>query len=245
MEVMLVVAIGSVVSGTVAATCLAGALLSLHEKRARQDKLRQRIAVAARDADGLGAEHGAHLSSQGKPPRRLGALSMLGRIPLAARLQAEHQKKRAQRALKADIPRLFEVVALGMRVGLGFDQSFARYARGFSTPLAALCRERLEVWERGLVTREDALRLLAESIGLKEFDRFVSMTIRALEYGAPMAHLLYELAESARKAYRAERQELVAKAPVKMLLPTGALVLPAMLLLVIGPIVLDVTGRMV
>jgi len=132
-----------------------------------------------------------------------------------------------------------------MRVGLAFDQAFALYARSFSTPLALLCRERFEVWERGLITRESGLRDLATHIELKEFDRFTSLSLRALEYGAPLTHLLNNLADDARKSYRAERQTKVAKAPVKMLIPTGAFILPAMMMLVLGPIILDITGRMV
>ena len=34
-------------------------------------------------------------------------------------------------------------------------------------------------------------------------------------------------------------QEAIAKAPVKMMLPTGTLILPAMLLLVLGPVLLE------
>ena len=60
-----------------------------------------------------------------------------------------------------------------------------------------------------------------------------------------MTELLIDLAQEARREYRALQQEKVAKAPVKMLLPTGALILPAMLLLVMGPIVLDLMERMV
>ena len=37
-------------------------------------------------------------------------------------------------------------------------------------------------------------------------------------------------------------EERVAKAPVKMMLPTGTLILPAMLLLVMGPILLELAG---
>ena len=171
--------------------------------------------------------------------------AVLRRIPfLAQRLEREEQQ-RMRSAYRAELPRMFEIIALGMRVGLGFDQAFALYVRGFQTSLAVLCRERFEVWECGLISRETGLRELGVYIGLKEFDRFISLVLRALDYGAPLAHLLGDLAHEARKAYRAERQEMVAKAPVKMLIPTGVFILPAMMMLVLGPIVLDITERMV
>ena len=77
------------------------------------------------------------------------------------------------------------------------------------------------------------------------FSRFASTAVRALSYGAPMVALLQDYATEARKIYRDNQREKVAKAPVKMLIPTGTLILPAMLMLVIGPILLDMTERMV
>ena len=171
--------------------------------------------------------------------------SLRGRVPFIARAFERRQQKQLRVACCLELPKLFEIVALGMRVGLGFDQAFGLYVRGFDSALALACRDRFEVWERGLVTRESGLRDLAKVIECREFDRFVFMVLRALDYGAPLTHLLYDLAEDARKTYRAQRQEMVAKAPVKMLLPTGALILPAMMMLVIGPMVLDITERMV
>ena len=54
-----------------------------------------------------------------------------------------------------------------------------------------------------------------------------------------MADNLGLLAVEARAIRKAKLEEQVAKAPVKMLLPVGALILPAMLILIMGPIMLD------
>jgi tight adherence protein C len=172
-----------------------------------------------------------------------GLMRILAKTPIAATL-----RRRADQRLKAsferDLPALIEVVALGMQAGMGFDQSFALYTERFETPLAQCCRESLAIWQKGLRSREEGMRQLAERIGTPSFRHFCSNALRALRFGAPMTQLLLDLAQEARKEYRAKRQELVAKAPVKMLLPTGALILPAMLLLVMGPIVLDLMRKM-
>ncbi|MDR3037196.1 MAG: type II secretion system F family protein [Coriobacteriales bacterium] len=157
-------------------------------------------------------------------------------------------KRRADERQKAsyerDLPALLEVVALGMQAGMGFDQAFALYAKRFDTPLARCCEESLAVWQKGLKSREEGMRQLADKVATPSFRHFASSALRALRFGAPMTQLLLDLAREARKEYRAKRQEVVAKAPVKMLLPTGALILPAMLLLVMGPIVLDLMRKM-
>jgi tight adherence protein C len=131
-----------------------------------------------------------------------------------------------------------------MQAGMGFDQSFALYTERFATPLARCCKESLDVWRKGLKSRDEGMRQLADRVGTPSFRHFCSSALRALRFGAPMTQLLLDLAREARKEYRAARQELVAKAPVKMLLPTGALILPAMVLLVMGPIMLDLMRKM-
>ena len=210
------------------------------------------MAHAAVDPQGRRSVQGAHTRQESKNTRTRTKAhkasitsGLFSGIPFIATSLKREELKRQRAGYRAELPKLFEIIALGMRVGLGFDQAFALYVKGFATPLALQCRQQFEVWERGLITRESGLRNLAKHIGLKEFDRFVSLTLRALDYGAPLASLLGNLASDARKSYRADRQEMVAKAPVKMLLPTGALILPAMMMLVIGPIILDITERMV
>jgi len=142
-----------------------------------------------------------------------------------------------------ELPLLLELTALGMRAGLGFDQAFELYARRFPGPLADICQQKLNLWEKGLISREEGLRALAEVVGTPGFTRFTTITLRGLHYGASINQLLLELAQEQRRNYRAEREEEVSKAPVKMLIPTGVLILPAMLLLVLGPIMLQMMGR--
>jgi len=217
---------------------LACSLILFEYLNVRSRKLnRSRISKHLRDPQAPQGDANTHAPSI---VRRLFA-----KVPFVSVSLRREEQQRRKALYRSELPKMFEIIALGMRVGLAFDQAFALYARSFSTPLAQQCRERFEVWERGLITREAGLRDLAAHIGLKEFDRFTSLSLRALDYGAPLTHLLYNLADDARKSYRAERQTKVAKAPVKMLIPTGAFILPAMMMLVLGPIILDITERMV
>ena len=54
-----------------------------------------------------------------------------------------------------------------------------------------------------------------------------------------MGRMLEVLAAEVRATYRADMEEAVAKAPVKMLVPTAALILPAMLIVVMAPVLLE------
>ena len=146
-----------------------------------------------------------------------------------------------ERALEAEerLSEMLEVVALGLRSGLTFDKSFYLYGSHFDSGFARSCVSAYERWSMGLMSRDDALRRLARSYSCDELGRAVETMVRSLRFGSAFAEGLEEIAAQSRAGYRARLEERVAKAPVKMMLPTGTLILPAMLLLVMGPILLE------
>lgn len=171
-------------------------------------------------------------------------LHRLGFIP-ADRLRERRNRRELEDSFERDLPELLDVVALGLQAGMSFDSALELYVGRFPTPLAQACRETLDTWKQGLLSREEGMHRLSQRIATPSFSRFCSVTIRAARFGAPMTQTLFDMADEARKEYRARQQERVARAPVKMLVPTGTLILPAMLLLVMGPIILDLMKRMV
>lgn len=222
----LVLLITAVLSAALAVVAFSYEWLSSKAKSRAMRERQHRLGIAnSQDANGHGLK------------------AVLKTGPLAAAL-GKRERQRQAAAFERELPACLEVVALGMQAGMGFDQAFALYTERFDTALAKCCREPLAVWQKGLKTRDECLHELADKIGTASFRHFCSSVLRALHFGAPMTQLLLDLAAEARKEYRAQRQEMVAKAPVKMLLPTGVLILPAMLLLVMGPIMLDLLRKM-
>ena len=128
---------------------------------------------------------------------------------------------------------------LGMHSGLSLEKSFALYPRYFDTALAHSVAKTVSQWETGLVQREEALRNLAAQYDSVLLDRVVESAIRSLRFGSPLADALEASAVESRALHRARMEERIAKAPVKMMLPVGTLILPAMLLLVMGPVILE------
>ncbi len=157
------------------------------------------------------------------------------------RLFARAEAARAREA-ERHLSEMLETIALGLRSGLSFDQSFALYGSHFDAPLAQACASAYRSWSLGLTTREQALRGLADSYACARLERVVTDVVRSLRFGTAIASRLEDEAADARAAYRAEVEERVARAPVKMMLPTGTLILPAMLLLVLGPVLLELVN---
>lgn len=137
---------------------------------------------------------------------------------------------------------MLEVVALGLRSGLTFDRSFALYGSHFDSGFAQSCAKAHRSWTLGLITREEALREFAASYDCDQLARVVDSVVRSLRFGSALSDILEEAALQSRASYRSILEERVAKAPVKMMLPTGTLILPAMLLLVLGPVLLELAG---
>ncbi len=165
-----------------------------------------------------------------------GFKGLLGR--LCTRCQQERQKL----VIERHVPEMLDAVALGMRSGLSFESAFKLYGSRFDDELALACRRACQSWESGLVGRDEALRKLAEEFDVPSLTRFVSNMLRALRFGSPIGRILESLASETRSCYRAKMEERVAKTPVKMLMPTAALILPAMLIMMMGPVVLEFMG---
>ena len=149
-----------------------------------------------------------------------------------------------RRAVDAErhLSEMLEVVALGLRSGLTFDRSFELYGSHFDSEFARSCRKAYRRWALGLMTREEALRDFAASYDCDQLSRIVDSIVRSLRFGSALSGILSEAAAQSRETYRTAMAERVAKAPVKMMLPTGTLILPAMLLLVLGPILLELAS---
>lgn len=187
----------------------------------------------------IGAAVGTTLSAE------MAALLCLVGAVSGWRLLGEAVRRRVvERAREAErhLPEMLEVIALGMRSGLSFDRSLALYEDHFDTALSRELFSAHRQWTVGLVRRDEALRAVADAYDSAALHHAVEGIVRSLRFGSPMVSGLEAAAREARLNYRTQRQEQIAKAPVKMMIPTGTLILPAMLILVLGPVLLELIG---
>jgi tight adherence protein C len=143
------------------------------------------------------------------------------------------------RALRGCLSETIEVLCLGLRSGLSLDRSIELYASCFEGDFACELDEARMEWQSGLATREAALRRLAATYEAPLLARVVDAIVRSARFGSPLADTLESLAVEARQTRKADVEEAVMKAPVKMMVPVGTLILPSMLILVLGPVLLD------
>lgn len=156
-------------------------------------------------------------------------------VPWALKNEAKVRNAEMERHLSE----MIEVVVLGLRSGLSFERSFSLYPRYFDTGLGRAMRRAAGQWEMGLHTREEALRRLEGEYDSALLSRVIGSMVRSLRFGTSIVESLETSAAEAREVHRALMEERVAKVAVKMMLPVGTLILPAMLLLVLGPVLLE------
>ncbi|MFQ6859928.1 MAG: type II secretion system F family protein [Collinsella sp.] len=138
---------------------------------------------------------------------------------------------------------MIDIVRLGLSAGLSFDAAVGMYCDGRSGGLSTrLARARVS-WQSGLTTREEELQAVAHETGLRALEVFAVAVSQALELGAPLSETLEGQSREIRAAHRAEVERQIERAPVKLLIPTGTLILPALLLSILGPL-LAASGMM-
>ena len=71
---------------------------------------------------------------------------------------------------------------------------------------------------------------------MRALGSFAAAVSQALELGAPLAETLEGQGREMRAAHRAHVEREIERAPVKLLIPTGTLILPALLLSIVGPL---------
>ena len=165
----------------------------------------------------------------------IGCVSGLAALSRALKEEAQNRSFVAEKQLS----QMIEIVILGLKSGMTFDRALVLFHSNFKGSLSSSLALVQSQWMHGFIERSEGLRSVARSYDSSLFERFAENVIRSLRFGTSLANNLSLLSSEARAVRKAKLEEKVAKAPVKMLLPVGALILPAMLILIMGPIMLD------
>jgi tight adherence protein C len=154
-----------------------------------------------------------------------------------------HWVTQRQNELFRAFPDALDLLRVCVEAGLGLDAAVERVGREIQIECQALAQEfsLLGLELRAGAARADALRNLALRIGLVDIDALVSMLIQADRFGTSVAESLKVHSESLRTKRRLAAEEAAAKLPVKILLPLIFCVFPALLTVLLGPAIINVS----
>ena len=148
-----------------------------------------------------------------------------------------------QNELFSAFPDALDLLRVCVEAGLGLDSAVERVGREMQIESEALAQEfsLLGLELRAGATRADALRNLALRIGLADIDALVAMLIQADRFGTSVADSLKVHSEALRNKRRLRAEEAAAKLPVKILMPLIFCVFPALLMVLLGPAIINVS----
>ena len=179
----------------------------------------------------------------GRKPGNTVTRSASPRVP---RLLGRARERSERQALAGEcmqlMPTLIDVVTLGLSAGLSFDSALELYCTRFDNGLAREFSRAMLSWQMGIDDRQGALEGMAERLGSPAIGRFADAVTEALSFGTPLASVLEHQAGALREEHRRTVEEQIEKAPVKMLIPLGTLIVPAMLLAILGPLLSSAMG---
>lgn len=141
--------------------------------------------------------------------------------------------RRQTEILKA-MPDALDLLTICVEAGLGFDGAMARVYEKWDNELALVFGRVLREIQLGKLRRE-ALRDMADRVGVAEMTSFVAAIIQSEQLGVSMARVLRIQSEQMRIRRRQRAEELAHQAPVKMTFPMVLLIFPSILIILLGP----------
>lgn len=144
---------------------------------------------------------------------------------------------RQMKILRA-LPLSVDLLTLTVEAGLDFAGGIQRVVeKGPTGPLQEELRSLLQDIRLG-TTRSDALRALEDRCSMMEVTSFTSVLIQADQLGASIGPVLRMQAERMRSERFTRAEKLGAEAASKMIFPMIVFIMPAVFIILIGPLVL-------
>ncbi len=144
------------------------------------------------------------------------------------------QITRRQNAVRKAMPDALDLLTICVEAGLGFDAAMAKVNEKWDNELALAFGRVIREVQLGKLRRE-ALRDMADHLGVPEMTSFVAAVIQSEQLGVSMANVLRIQSEQMRIRRRQAAEEEAHKAPIKMLFPMALLIFPSIMIVLMGP----------
>jgi len=147
-------------------------------------------------------------------------------------------QKRREEIQKA-LPDTLDQMTIAVEAGLGFEAAMSHVARNSRGALAEELIRTLQDIQVGQPRRE-AYRALADRSPEPDLRRFLRAVIQAEQHGVSVARVLSTQAQEMRVKRRQRAEEKAMKIPVKVVFPLILTILPVLIIVVIGPGVINI-----
>jgi len=151
------------------------------------------------------------------------------------------RQRQRRDVIQASLPDALDLMVVCVEAGLGMAAALQRVGVEMRLPSPELSDE-LSLVNREMqtgISRTDALRHLAQRTGVEDLYALVAMLIQTDKLGTSVAQALRTHAESMRTRRRQRAEQLARKASIKLAFPLVFLIFPALLVILLGPAVIQ------
>jgi tight adherence protein C len=141
---------------------------------------------------------------------------------------------RRQKSVRRAMPDALDLLTICVEAGLGFDAAMAKVSEKWENELSLAFARVIQEIQLGKLRRE-AMRDMADRIGLGEMTSFVAAVIQSESLGVSLAKVLRIQSDQMRVKRRQLAEEEAHKAPIKMLIPMALLIFPSLMVVLLAP----------
>lgn len=167
---------------------------------------------------------------------------MIG-IPAAAmgfflpELWLQGRISKRQTDVRKALPDALDLLTICVEAGLGFDGAMNKVYEKWDNVVALAFGRVIREIQLGKL-RRDALRDMADRLGVPEMTSFIAAVIQSEQLGVSLAKVLHIQADQMRIKRRQIAEEAAHKAPIKMLIPMAILIFPSICIVLMTPAIL-------
>jgi tight adherence protein C len=150
--------------------------------------------------------------------------------------------KRRKTEISRRLPDLLDIVSTTVEAGTALNGALGIAVNRMQGPLADEFRMTLSDIRVGMA-RTDAFTAMARRVKQIDLSSLVTALVQTERLGGNLASVLDELSEEARSRRLGRAEEQAAKIPVKMVIPMAFFMLPALLVIIFGPVAAELLNR--
>lgn len=150
---------------------------------------------------------------------------------------------RRQNEVRKAMPDALDLLTICVEAGLGFEAALAKVSEKWENELSLAFARMIREVQLGKV-RRDALKDMADRLGLPEMTSFVAAIIQSEQLGVSLAKVLRIQSDQMRVKRRQRAEEQAHKAPVKMIIPMALLIFPSIMIIILTPAAIQIMSSL-
>mgnify|MGYP006298143885 CR=1 FL=1 len=150
-----------------------------------------------------------------------------------------HKVKTRKEKIEQELPAVLDILSVSSNAGLGFIEAIKKMVEKTNGVLSEEFEQVLYDMQMG-EPRDEVLDQLAYRCNVEDIQKFVNAIKQSEKFGTSISSVLESQAKVMKNKLKTRTEEHVNKAPVKLILPLVFFVLPSILLVLLGPAILQV-----